>query len=408
MRWIEPLLAASLTFTPGWTQEQFAAAPREDLPVLVSTVAAGNAGGGLVGTVYDDDCAVSLAAMRPATPPPELKLNAELWFGPVASGTGYVALLDSRECGGSTIELVDLDADGQIVRRTALPTSRDADPGSFVTGADGSLTILYAGVDGLSTLTRGADGRLGRPVTVTRWNGRAHPGALEAVEAARADDGRVLIAWARDRKVRAVTISPDGRASVPSTLGRTMGRTGLDVAQRGDHAVVAWSTQDPRDLGTEMHSQRARLYASIHDGRRLRPARLITRARGIDEDYDPLFGPDLTLGEDGHALLRWTSTPPKSGWDTRLAEARPGHGFGKPRATEVWETAFAPDGSRVAAWGADGRIFVERAGVRVPLALAVEPSDMTLAVLPDGRVRVTWTTGQTDDAPVLHVATSNT
>jgi hypothetical protein len=74
----------------------------------------------------------------------------------------------------------------------------------------------------------------------------------------------------------------------------------------------------------------------------------------------------------------------------------------------VWETAFAPDGSRIAVWAADGRIFVERAGVRVPLALAVEPSDMTLAVLPDGRVRVTWTTEQTDDAPVLHVATSDT
>ena len=115
---LEPILAAALALTPGWTQERLVSALGE---AGGSFALSHTDGEGLVASTTLNDCAVTFAGLRPSAPPPVRELRETLVAGPRQSGNRYVAVLDRRGCGGKTIDLVDLDATGKVLRRKPLP-----------------------------------------------------------------------------------------------------------------------------------------------------------------------------------------------------------------------------------------------------------------------------------------------
>ncbi|MDA0172950.1 hypothetical protein OJ998_27865 [Solirubrobacter taibaiensis] len=385
---LEPIVAAALALTPGWTQER-----------LVSAL--GDAGGsfavshtdgeGLVAATTLNECAVTFAGLRPSAPPPVRELRETLVAGPRLSGDRYVAVLDRRGCGGKTIDLVDLDATGKVLRRKPLP----------VRGRAPSFTVLESGAlmwterRRLRLLVRGAT----EPVTVVRGN-------VEDVTTATGEDGSVFVAWTRGRRVRATTISRSGRVGAAASLGRSLGAAALKVVRQGRRTIVAWNTWDG------MGETRARLYAAVRDGRRFRPAQLVDRAPQVDSGYEgftPSLAPSLAIGPDGRALVGWHRFHDFN-YEARLAAARPGHSFGRPRdidAQELGDVGFDREGHAFVAWTDTRRVFVEIDGVREEVARPRFPYALSVSVLDDGRLQATWFKGWDEEEalPEVFIAT---
>lgn len=384
---LEPILAAALALTPGWTQERLVSALDDGGGSFALTHTDGE---GLVASTTLNDCTVTFAGLRPSAPPPVRKLRETLVAGPTRSGDRYVAVLDRRGCGGKTIDLVDLDAAGKVLRREPLPVRGRA--ASFIVD---SGAVLWSERDRLRLLRRGADA----PVTVAR-------GMVEDVTTATGADGSVFVAWARGRRVQAATVSRSGRAGATVTLGRSLGVTALRVARQGRRTIVAWTTWD--GLG----EARARLYATVGDGRRFRPAQLVDRAPQVDSGYEgftPSLTPSLAISRDGRALVGWHRFHDFN-YEARLAAARPGHSFGTPRdldAQELGDVGFDHEGHAFVAWTTGRRVYVERDGVREEVARPRFPYALSVDVLEDGRLRATWFRGwdEEDASPEVFIAT---
>lgn len=412
MRWIEPILAAALTFTPGWTQERLVSALDVEDGTSYDFVA-GEPGGGLLVAIPDGGCELTFAGLRATSPPAPVAVQADLWSGPLALGDGSVAALDTRDCGGSTLDLADLDAAGRVERRMALPISGSPEDVELALGPDGSLAAVWnertAGRrDRLRMVVRGADGRISPAVTLhsRRMRGRVDA-SVDDLDVARDADGSVLVAWSRERAVRAVTVSPSGGVGAPVVVGRSMGDAAVQVALRGERAVVAWGT----GVGGGARNQRTRMYAAVRDGGRFRPAQQLERAPVIDEAHEAAGPemPEVAIGADGHALVAWnTVTASRYGSIGQVAAARPRHRFGKRRTVTVrgvvGGVAFAQDGRPLVGWAEDDHVFLERGGAREPVATGPDLTAPDVTVLADGRVRVSWSSGR-EDTLALSVAT---
>ncbi|MDA0185321.1 hypothetical protein OJ997_33760 [Solirubrobacter phytolaccae] len=412
MRLIEPILTFALLAAPGWTQQDLERAPADPESAWES-VTPGADGGGLVTTLNPtaNDCRIAFAAMTAGTPPASVPSPGELWAGPVASGAGYVAAVSRQRCDDDEgpVELVDVGADGQVLRRTPLPARGYATPVELATGADGSLAIAWIDVtearERLRVVVRGADGRLGRVVTLAARPDRDLSAPL--IGAALGPDGRVLVTWVQGRKVRAAIVGRDGHAGRIAVLGPALQGTGPAAALGADgRAVVAWVTGDHTvdELG-----ERTRVYAATRTDGRFEPARLLDRVRTdtvFDEYTEPDTIPRVAVRADGTARVAWL-IPSRHRSAVRAATARSGRGFGAGRTLARGETtsvALSADGTATA-WAADGGVFVQRGGKRVKLAQQRDASIEEATVLPDGRTRVSWVTWHGKPGLVLHVAT---
>lgn len=400
MSLLAPILAAALAFTPGWTSARYTGAMTpEDTGGDMTFIT--REGGGFLGS--SSWCASLFARLSADAPPPVVRVQATLLGGPVESGDGYVAVIDDRECDGSTVDLADLDADGRIVRRMPLPVRGELQDVWLTPHANGGLTIYWAARDGVHLLTRAADGRLGAPVTVPVRLDRVYSDFSLAAQ----PDGSTLIAWASDRKLQVATVSPAGAVGAPVLVGRTERSAAVSIAVQGRHTVVAWTTPGAG-------AGRVRLYAAIGEGERFGRARLVDRARFADTGYDGPSGPlspRIRLGPDGRALLVW-SRYKRYGYELRAAMARPGEHFGAARTLPSLESDLQldRDGKRISATIERSRVIVTRAGEPEEVAISRDGSLLELEVLDDGRLRVSWFSGLArdegrDDPPVLHVAT---
>ncbi|MDA0185322.1 hypothetical protein OJ997_33765 [Solirubrobacter phytolaccae] len=407
MRLVEPLLTAALIATPGWTQVDLTSALSTDDVAGNVSLTTGDRGG-LAATTYEP-CSTTFAVLRAASPPPTALVKQTLVAGPEASGTGYVAVLDRRECGGKSIDLVELDADGAVRNRTPLPVRGAVELLVLEPGADGSLAVVWSERSRLRAITRTTEGRLGRPVTLTH-----HRSA--DFTAATSDAGEVVVAWADERVVRTATVTRTGRVGARARLGRSLGITALSIALRGERALVAWDTWSSADV-------HARLYAAVRDGRRFRAAELVDRAPQIDQGFEgdtPALSPSVALSDDGHALVAWHRFR-QYHYEPRLAAAQPGQGFAEPRTPkdthEVGDVAFDPGGGPIVALLTSTGVVVERDGARETVATERDAFSLSLDVLEGGRLQASWLTGWGIDAEeessikepsVLSVATSDT
>ncbi len=414
MRLLEPILTFALLTAPGWTQQDLVRAPAEPNSMW-EAVTTGTDGGALVTASFPEaeDCSMAFAGMTTTTPPPPVPSRGELWAGPVSVGNGYVAVLSGQRCEVSAAaEIVDVGADGQVLRRTPLPVHGYASPMEIAAGDDGSLAVAWVevlpGRDRLRVIVRGPDGKLGRPVTLTARPDDTQSSPRLAV--ALGADGRVLVAWVQDYTARGAIVSRSGHAGRTVVLGPALQAAGT-AAALGPHgrAVVAWVTGDHTvdELG-----ERTRVYAAVRDGGRFGPARLLDHVRTdtvFDEYPEPDTIPRVAVGGDGTARVAWTF-PGRDRTAVRFATARPGRGFGAGRTlarTEEATVAVSDDGSTTA-WAADGRVFVQRGAKREQLGDEKAASIVDATVLPDGRTRVSWVTWHGKPGLVLHVATSST
>jgi hypothetical protein len=390
VRLLEPIVSAALAFAPGWTEERLVSAISDTGGDVAFTHANGR---GLVAVSRFEQCSVTLGALRASAPPPATTLRENLLAGPDESGDGYAVVLDRRRCGGKTVDRVDLDADGRVRGRTPLPIRGHAEPVLLLD----SGTLRWAERNRLRLLGPGA----ARAVTVAR-------GEVADVATAADTDGRLLIAWASGREVRATTVSASGRVGATVRLGRSLGVTALAVAQQDRRAVVAWNTWD--GLG----AARARLYAAVRDGRRFRPAQLVDRAPQVEgghEGFSPPLTPSLAVSADGRALLGWHRFRDFH-HEPRLSAARPGHRFGTPRpldARELGDVGFDRDGRRIVAWTTDQRVYVGRDGAREEVARPKFPYLLNVTVLDDGRLQASWLSGWDGEVvPQVSIVTSET
>ena len=349
-------------------------------------------------------------------------MHDELWSAPVVSGDGYATLLYSARCGGKTLDLAHLGADGGVAGRVSLPVDGYPWPAKVAAAPDGTVAVAW--VDNLHAGRRqrvrvgvyGHDRWLRRPVTV--FSRPYEPGAEEQlIDELAIDitpDHRVVVAYADEREVSAVVVPRSGRVPKPDVIGRSLETVNLvaSVADNG-RAAVAWGTHD---AGEEVNLL-VRIYATLREpeAKHFPRARLMERQPRRDRERsadEPDGNPHLALAPDGRALLSWDSMVGrrKQSRPLRVALARPGHGFGARRTltfnANPGTVAMRDDGASLVTWTRHGTLYArlgDRDGHFSPRETVGTEGFPYASFTPDGRARVQHLTGN-QSALKLHTA----
>ena len=298
--------------------------------------------------------------------------TVRLWGGPglrspVATLTGYSAPLLSVTFAPDGRTLAAAGGDG-TVRLWRLPERRAA---GVLYGHAGAVRSVAFSPDGATLVSGGADG------TVRLWDARTrkqravlrgHTDAVHAV--AFAPDGRRVVSGSADRTVRLWRVR-DGRSTVlrghaDAVLGVAFAPDGRSVASGGaDRTVRIWDVSGSAGRGVHGeetvlrgHSDDVNAVAYTRDG----TAVVSVSGDGTAKVWDTA-GHRVTETLAGHTdyVLAVAVGPGNrlvtGSFDRSAVLWDPGRGAWTARPfTELWESAFAPDGRLLAAAGADGTV----------------------------------------------------